>query len=369
MTVQIYVLQALMIGVLLFGMCWRESVWLRLQILAWSIGVVVLATQYGVGQQNFFYSNDQHQYASVVEQLSALQFTPDVDWWLTIAKLPYTFPAALLSIAGVDTGLALRVVSLVCLLALTRHILNYTSPKTPTNTVWTLFLTACGGIGVFYSVLALRETMMMLLVTCFVTTKSPSTRTLVILLLLLLRPHLAVALLLAATVTPLIIWRRRGKPASSLGTLSVIVLGVVAGYFLYSIGVAARVSGVWQNYGHMWGIDTGSRIASNYFGLQFLTARSETIEFSIRSLLLLRVLFFETIIIPTLFSVILLTRPHSVDSRSRLVLLSFSIYVGLVTNTEFNSFRQNLPFMAVMGLVILHHLNDRSVRDSVEVSN
>jgi hypothetical protein len=30
------------------------------------------------------------------------------------------------------------------------------------------------------------------------------------------------------------------------------------------------------------------------------------------------------------------------------------MYVGLVTNTEFNSFRQNIPFMAVMGIVILN---------------
>jgi len=36
-----------------------------------------------------------------------------------------------------------------------------------------------------------------------------------------------------------------------------------------------------------------------------------------------------------------------------LITTSFSIYVGLVTNTDFNSFRQNIPFMPVMGLVIL----------------
>jgi len=30
------------------------------------------------------------------------------------------------------------------------------------------------------------------------------------------------------------------------------------------------------------------------------------------------------------------------------------MYIGLVTNTEFNSFRQNIPFMAVMGIVLLN---------------
>ena len=65
----------------------------------------------------------------------------------------------------------------------------------------------------------------------------------------------------------------------------------------------------------------------------------------------------------------LLVRPQLANTQSRLVLLSFSIYVGLVTNTDFNSFRQNIPFMAVMGLVILHHLKQSPARDRIETSN
>ncbi|MFZ9805646.1 MAG: hypothetical protein ACO3ER_04795, partial [Ilumatobacteraceae bacterium] len=89
-----------------------------------------------------------------------------------------------------------------------------------------------------------------------------------------------------------------------------------------------------------------------FVGLQFLTARESTVEFSITSLLLLRLLLSETIIIPLLFTVaVLVTRRHSLLMQS--VTWSFGIYIGIATNTDFNSFRQNIPFMPVMGLVVL----------------
>ncbi|MFZ9772053.1 MAG: hypothetical protein ACO3D1_07800, partial [Ilumatobacteraceae bacterium] len=92
--------------------------------------------------------------------------------------------------------------------------------------------------------------------------------------------------------------------------------------------------------------------ASNFVGLQFLTVRESTVEFSITSLLLLRLLLSETLLIPVFFTVtVLMNRRHALLMQS--VMWSFGIYVGIVTNTDFNSFRQNIPFMPVMGLVVL----------------
>jgi hypothetical protein len=216
--------------------------------------------------------------------------------------------------------------------------------------------------------LALRETMMMLFVTHFVTTRSPSRRAILILLIFLLRPHLAAALILAGIIMILFDGARARPSRFSLGSFAFVVLGVLSGYLLFSFGTAGSATGVWQLYGHQWGIPIAYRIASNFFGLQFLTARSETVEFSLQLLLLLRLLLAETVVIPTLFTVLHLTRPHQVDAQSRVVLLAFSIYVGLATNTDFNSFRQNIPFMTAMGLVILHHTKSRSSSDSVEMS-
>jgi hypothetical protein len=179
---------------------------------------------------------------------------------------------------------------------------------------------------------------------------------------------LAAALVVAAVI--IMLWDQlelRYRP-SGLGFLGIAGLGSVIGSMLFSLGNWSQGSSLLDNIGRL-GIDSATRIASNFVGLQFLTARSETVEFSIRSLLVLRIVFSETIIIPTLFTAILLVRPQLANTQSRLVLLSFSIYVGLVTNTDFNSFRQNIPFMAVMGLVILHHLKRSPTRDRIETSN
>ena len=70
--------------------------------------------------------------------------------------------------------------------------------------------------------------------------------------------------------------------------------------------------------------------------------------------LALRILLPETILIPLGFMLTLLLRPSATTTVGRTALVSLAMYVGLVTNTDFNSFRQNIPFMAVMGVVILH---------------
>ncbi|MFZ9623053.1 MAG: hypothetical protein ACO3B6_05430, partial [Ilumatobacteraceae bacterium] len=69
------------------------------------------------------------------------------------------------------------------------------------------------------------------------------------------------------------------------------------------------------------------------------------------------------------FTGVVLVRPHRATANTRLVLVAFSIYVGLVTNTDFNSFRQNIPFMAVMGLVILHHTQRSPSSEYAETSS
>jgi hypothetical protein len=49
---------------------------------------------------------------------------------------------------------------------------------------------------------------------------------------------------------------------------------------------------------------------------------------------------------------------------------AFSFYLGLVTVTDFNSFRQNVPFMAAFGLVAVIEgiRHDEPSRESVSVT-
>jgi hypothetical protein len=353
MSSQLYIAQVVLLGGVALLLLARSSLILRLQVVVWMIGVTVLVLRFGSTEQLNFYSNDQRYYVDIVKQISLSNVILDLDWLLSYSKIPYTLPAGILAAIGIAPSLALKTISLLCLLLLTRLILDTFRPQTVRATLLTVFFTACGGIGLFYSILALRETMMMLFATYFFVSKVPTTRVIALVLLLLLRPHLAAALLVGALFVQ--VWEalRNHRRESTLSVAMLAVLSVVGGYLLYMFGL-------WWQYrlvgavGHQWGITAATRAASNFVGLQFLTARSETVEFSLASLLALRILLPETILIPLGFMLALLLRPAVTTTVGRTALVSLAMYVGLVTNTEFNSFRQNIPFMAVMGIVILH---------------
>jgi hypothetical protein len=368
MTEQMYVLQTLLIAGALFGLCWRESVLLRVQTLIWSIGVIVLGARFGLTEQLNFYSNDQGHYVSIVQQLSNFEISSELNWWLQRSKLPFTLPASLLALLGVNETLALKTVSLGCLLLLSRMLLKHRLTRSVGTSARVIYLTACGGIGIFYSILALRETMMMLVLTKFVLTKSPVTRILLFGILMLLRPHLAASVLIAVFLISFWDNLRQNRRETPLSMFGLGTAGVAVGSVLYAVGIWLEGSN-FELTGSRWGVSSITRVASNYVGLQFITARSETVEFSIQALLVLRVALSETIVIPTLFSLCLLIRPEFATTRSRLTLVAFSVYLGLVTNTDFNSFRQNIPFMAMMGLVILHHSRRHRSREYAETSS
>lgn len=359
MSNQLYLAQVVLIGCGALLLLARSSLILRLQVVVWMIGVTVLVLHFGSTEQLNFYSNDQRYYVDIVSQIALLDVNFDLDWWLSYSKVPYTLPAGIFAAMGIAPSLALKTISLLCLLLLTRLVLDTFRPQTARATLLTVFFTACGGIGMFYSLLALRETTMMLFATYFVVSKVPATRITALVMLLLLRPHLAAALLVGALFVQ--VWESsRNRRRESTGSIALLtVLSVSGGYLLFSAGLW------WQNrqfgvFGHQWGTAVVTRAASNFVGLQFLTARSESVEFSLASLLALRVLLPETILIPLGFMLTLLLRPAATTTTGRTALVSLAMYIGLVTNTEFNSFRQNIPFMAVMGIVIVNaSISDR----------
>lgn len=332
----------------------RDKHWvLRIQVLVWTAATAAIAVRYGLIEQLNFYSNDQRYHTDVVRAF--IYQLNDVDFLVSGSRLPYTLPAVILNLIGIDPTLALKTVSIVCLLTLTNGFLFLLDGRNLRTQFLTLLLIGCGTIGLFYSVLALRETMMMLVVTRVFRTRSPAERAFLILCAYLLRPHLAVSLLVAQLLVWL--WQGiRGAKLQSVFTVTAVAIsGSLIGYYLYSYGLNA-LFGVRDTFGHEWGIEPVTRIASNYFGLQFLTANSETVEFSLQSLLLLRVILVETILTPTMFTLLVFARSRRLSSQHVTLLLAFSIYISLVTNTDFNSFRQNIPFMPIMGLTVLQVL-------------
>ncbi len=362
MSETMYLAQVALIGGLFSWFIRHEALIIRLQVVTWTLGVTAIALRFGLGDQLDFYSNDQSFYSGKVQSFSIAGIPWDVDVWLG-SKTPYTVAALPLALAGVHPTLALKTVSLICLLMLTRSVLHTGRSTTLKNQIITLWLTASGSIGTFFSLLALRETMMMFFVHRFVTSKSLATRGVSLIALYLLRPHLAAAVFVAEVV--MTAWRlvRGGLKLGAAESLTLIAFGVVLGTTLFSWGVGGS-SNLRTPFSGGWGIPQAVRVASNFVGLQFLTVREETVEFSITRLLLLRLVLNETIVIPVAFTVVCLFFYRQLNDRARFTLLAFTIYSSVVIGTDFNSFRQNIPFMPLMGLVVLGVIRSRNADSS-----
>ena len=365
-----YFFQILLIGSLVSWFVHHAALVVRLQVVIWALGVAAIAWRFGFVEQLDFYSNDQRFYSEVVQSFSITGIPWDIDVLLG-SKTPYTITALLLALVGIHPTLALKTVSLICLLALTHSVLGIARSTKLKNQSITLSLTACGVIGTFFSLLALRETMMMLFVHRFATSQSLAVRGVSLIALYLLRPHLAAAVFVAEVV--MTVWRvLRGR--LNLGVVespSLIAVGVMIGTTLFSWGLGGT-SRLRTPFSGGWGISQAVRVTSNFVGLQFLTVREETVEFSIVRLLLLRLVLNETIVIPVAFTVVCLFFSHRLNDRARFTLLAFTIYSSVVIGTEFNSFRQNIPFMPLMGLVALGVIGSRtddSTLKSVESSS
>lgn len=352
MSEYLYVAQAILIAGVAMTLVWHRHPIMKAQIALWCLGVSAIAVRYGLAAQLDFYSNDQKQYTKVVARLVVQDWSPDLDSWLTGWRIPFTIPAVPLGMVGIDPALALKAVSLGYLLLVTHCVCTELESSQIPTTLLNLYLTSCLGIGVFFSMFALRETAMMYFVLKFFTWTSPVTRLLAVLFLYQLRPHLAasavIGMLLMHLVRHLWSWSR----SSVIRNLVEILLAVIIGQVLYSFGLS-RAIGTLAIVTRAWSIDDTLRIASNFVGLQFLTASEDTVTFSIRSLLSSRLILSETIVIPLAFSIAVFLRSHLLTAASRSVLISFTIYVSIATNTDFNSFRQNIPFIPLMGLIIV----------------
>ena len=350
MSESLYLSQVAILGIVMLWFT-RRQWFMQLQILGWMFLTTVIALQFGLIEQQNFYSNDQRLHVDLVKVLLATGLPFDLDWWLTGARIPYAFPAILITAIGIEPILALKFVSLLALLATTSLIQRLMPTASKREVTAAAFLSATALIGIFFASLGLRDTAMMFFVLWFFTSSSTATKVSALIGLGLLRPHLAAAVLIGSLVALSLHKLRRDSVASSLRNFAYLASAPILGYYVYALGMQFQ-SGISGVFGHTWGISPVLRIASNFVGLQFLTVRESTVEFSTTSLLLLRLLLSETIIIPLLFTtVVILTRRHSLLMQS--VMWSFGIYVGIVTNTDFNSFRQNIPFMPVMGLVVV----------------
>ena len=106
--------------------------------------------------------------------------------------------------------------------------------------------------------------------------------------------------------------------------------------------------------------DAWWRYISNLVGLQFLSLDDRTVNFSIVRLLALRLFFVDSFLVPICFVITLMAQKIEHSVLRVQVFLSFTFFLGLAAQTDFNSTRQNLPFLSTMGVLALLGLLKRN---------
>ena len=347
-----YILQAAgLVSVSYFVLLSRRRLSLLVLVipLAWFIGVSLIYWRYGPIGQWSFYQNDQYFHWRVVDQFLTQDFELTFDR-LNFLRAPYTFPAYLLSVLGVDPTLALKFVSLVC--AVTGvHIIDETvrkmSGRVSVGYIWIVAMP----ITVFFSLLALRETMMLLCVTHLFLGKSHPIRALSLLVLVILRPHLAAAIVFGLCWGWL--FSRFQDRWYLISVLATAVLPIYLGTIGFSIGNYVIYQLPLRLYQDLFLQNQVIQIFSAFAGLQFLTVSYQTVEYTTRSLLFIRVLFPEIVLAPLVFSVSCFFWTPRTTRLKLSVLATFVFFMAVSSGTDYMSVRQTLPIMPIMGVTAL----------------
>ena len=322
-------------------------------ISAWLVGVIVIYARYGE-EQVLFYSNDQDFHKLIIEHYIPLEgISLNAFWGL---RYILTVPVYLVSTIGIDPMLLLKFVQLVFLLLLYRQAKLFLSAQGIRIKIWHLSCIA-GPITIFMSLLALRDLILAFCAVAFVLNTSIRFRLIVLLLALSLRPHLAVALAFGFGVSEL--FDRLKNKKTLYGVFTVSIFSYIIGCLAFPIGAYLQHNAAFEGPSSVFSQLKFFRLVINFVGLQFLALDDENgliVAQSTITLLISRLVFFDTILIPVLFLRSVFMRITYLTKYKMLVLQSFLFFYGVVSQTTWNSTRQNIPFLACMGVLAVADL-------------
>ena len=207
------------------------------------------------------------------------------------------------------------------------------------------------------STLALRDLAIGLFTLLLVLEPKPTTKIYGLIGTFLLRPHLAVALLIGYIVSLIYGHIRPKFYLISLFFLTIAIywFGAIS-YFLGSsiqTGTPIRYpSNVFTQYKFV-------RMAANMLGIQFLTLDEKVVDASTFTLLVSRLIFIDTWLIPALFLVFLVQQSQHFTQLRIQIYFAFIFFYGLTSQTQWNSSRQNIPFLISMGLLTVVGIESR----------
>jgi hypothetical protein len=317
-------------------------------ISIWLIGVIVIYVRYKDGQV-LFYSNDQLFHQDVIEY-----YLPVEGFHLSaVIALRYllTVPVYLISLLGFNAMLIIKFFQLCALLLVYKRSQQFLSEQSIQIRFWQLPLIA-GPILMFMSLLSLRDVILAYFALLFVTSNDYKNKVIGLGGAFLLRPHLGVALAFGFILS---ILYSRWKPNFQSITLAVVaVVSYGLGTIAYWIGAVIQKGASFDTPRAVFSQFKFSQLAANFFGLQFLALDNPDkaiVDASTFALLLSRLVFFDTLLIPVLFLIAVFRHPEFLTKQKVLTFHAFLFFYGIVSQTTWNSTRQNIPFLACMGLL------------------
>jgi 4-amino-4-deoxy-L-arabinose transferase-like glycosyltransferase len=202
------------------------------------------------------------------------------------------------------------------------------------------------------SMLSLRDVILAYFALLFVSSSDRNSRILGLGGAFLLRPHLGVALAIGFILSNLY---SRWKPKfQSIAITAVALLSYGIGTIAYWMGAVIQKGVGFDTPSTVFSQFKFSQLTANFFGLQFLALNnpdSQIVDASTFTLLLSRLVFFDTLLIPTLFLIAMFRHPEFLTKQKVLTFYAFLFFYGVVSQTSFNSTRQNIPFLTCMGLL------------------
>lgn len=319
-------------------------------ISIWLIGVIAIFARYR-NDQVLFYSNDQLFHFRVIDY-----YLPQEGLSLEgIIGLRYllTIPVYLISLLGFNAMLVIKFFQLCALLLIYGRSQQFMSEQSLTIRFWQLPFIS-GPLLMFMSLLSLRDVLLAYFALLFVSKNDYKCRLIGISGAFLLRPHLGVALAFGFILTNVY---SQWKPKFPGIALSVIALfSYATGTIGYWIGAVIQKGVNFDAPRTVFSQIKFSQLAANFLGLQFLSLNNpddQIVASSTITLLISRLVFFETVLIPALFLIVIFQHARFLSKQKFLTMQAFMFFYGVVSQTSYNSTRQNIPFLACMGVLVV----------------
>jgi hypothetical protein len=317
-------------------------------ITIWLVGVIAIYARYGEDQV-LFYSNDQLFHLRIIEYYlpeEGLSFEGIIG-----LRYVLTVPVYLISLTGINAMLTIKFMQLCALLGIYSATKKYFIEQKLEFQY--LYVPLCAGpLLIFMSLLSLRDVILAYFAILF-TLRSPlNFKILPLMFMFLLRPHLGVAMAFGFLVAQVFI---RLKPRLQIFKLALFsIASYVIGSVSYWLGALIQQGATLQLPSSVFSQTKITRLGANFTGLQFLTLRDGddlVVSATNTMLLISRFVFFETVLIPILFLVFTL-KSLSLNRIAKIqTLQAFLFFYGVVSQTTWNSTRQNIPFLVCMGVL------------------